>query len=218
MQMEKDWLQLQGFNNERCKRSSKTSSLRFAKRGREGDDCCPNDRYIQNITYVGNYIETAKNNIYAGNSVTNTQTFGDVIINSGVTVKYVAKNIHIQNGFTVNPGGKFIAIPTEDCIYQPVQRLKKRERLLLNDDSKILKTKDLVIYPNPSDGLYTVKALNSEIVSIEIYNYYGAKIISYNKENFNSLINIQNQANGTYFYKIVLVDGEVSTGKFVKIN
>ena len=35
MQMEKDWLQLQGFNNERCKRSSKTSSLRSAKRERD---------------------------------------------------------------------------------------------------------------------------------------------------------------------------------------
>ncbi len=78
--------------------------------------------------------------------------------------------------------------------------------------------KPLVVYPNPSDGLYTVKVLNNEIVSIEIYNYYGAKIISYNKDNFNSLINIQNQAIGTYFYKIVLINGEVNSGKLVKFN
>ena len=50
--MEKDWLQLQGFNNERCKRSSKTSSLRFAKRGRDGDYYCRSSNCLHNLLYT----------------------------------------------------------------------------------------------------------------------------------------------------------------------
>ena len=69
-------------------------------------DCCPNDRYIQNTTYVGDYIHTAKNNIWAGDHVTNSQAYGLVIVNSGVKVKYVAKNISIQSGFYVQQIGR----------------------------------------------------------------------------------------------------------------
>lgn len=198
------------------------SSLGYNIHNFELNDCCPNDRYIQNVTYLNDYIETAKNNIFAGNNVTTSVANGNVIIGYGVDVKYVAKNINIQSGFSVMPGGTFKAIATEDCIYQSVQRKSLRERPSLdgNNSFKINNTvnSDLLIYPNPSNGIFTFKTLNSEITNIEIYNYFGTKIVSYNKENFNSLINLEDHANGTYFYKVILSDGKVNSGKLIKTN
>jgi hypothetical protein len=185
-------------------------------------DCCPNERYIQNTTYIGDYIHTAKNNIWAGDHVTNSQPFGSVIINSGVSVKYIAKNISIQSGFFVQQGATFKAIPTEDCIYQPVQRVAQKERYVSDNIlfNQILPNEDknVLVYPNPSAKIFTIKSTKEEIESIEIYNQYGQKILSYNKYEFKSLIDLDNHASGTYFYKATLKNGNISRGKLMKSN
>lgn len=203
------------------------SSLGYNIQNFELNDCCPNDRYIQNTTYIGDYIHTAKNNIWAGHHVTNSQPFGLVIVNSGVDVKYVAKNISIQSGFVVQPGAKFKAIPTEDCVYQPVFRLKPRERFPIEENitssemfnkknNTVFNDNTVVVYPNPSNGVFNILPLKEEILSIDVYNNTGSIIYTCNKSNNTSLINLTNEADGTYFYKIIFNNGETSKGKVIK--
>jgi len=62
---------------------------------------------------------------------------------------------------------------------------------------------DLLIYPNPSTGIFQIKNDDLKITAVEIYNVMGEKIYASSKNAENNLtIDISNQPKGIYFVTV----------------
>ncbi len=70
------------------------------------------------------------------------------------------------------------------------------------------------IYPNPSNGIFTVES-GAMISNIEIINVLGEKIYSSKVNSEKTVIDLNSQPKGIYFYKIIASDGGNSTGKLI---
>jgi len=85
--------------------------------------------------------------------------------------------------------------------------------------NEIKETKTITVYPNPSNGLFTIKELGiRDKEQVEVYNMLGEKIY-YEPIISNSqfVIDLSSQASGVYLYRITNMDGSlVSTGKLIK--
>jgi len=78
----------------------------------------------------------------------------------------------------------------------------------------------LSVYPNPSNGLFQLKITNYELGAtnlVEVYNMLGEKIYTQtNIENSTFNIDLGNQANGVYMYRVLTTNGNmVGEGKVV---
>ena len=76
------------------------------------------------------------------------------------------------------------------------------------------------IYPNPSTGIFTLQAKSGELSgkSIEVFNVLGEKVLKQilRSAQDDKVINLNNQPNGVYFYRIVGEDGGlIGTGKLI---
>ena len=73
---------------------------------------CPDVDYIQNsyLQDIGKITFSSQNLTTAGNSVTNTRTFGNVVIDNNAIVEYKsATRVVLEPGFSVNEGAYFLA-------------------------------------------------------------------------------------------------------------
>ena len=77
---------------------------------------------------------------------------------------------------------------------------------------------NVVIYPNPSNGIFTISYGNSKLSSIEVYDLTG-KIIVSKKEiqtsNFETSIDLSNTQTGIYFVKIA-TDNQTTVKRIIK--
>jgi len=78
----------------------------------------------------------------------------------------------------------------------------------------------IIVYPNPSNGEFTVSIKNYELgitSSVEVYNMLGEKIYSqFLIPNSSFLIDLSNKPNGIYFYRILSdVGGVLGEGKLI---
>lgn len=74
------------------------------------------------------------------------------------------------------------------------------------------------IFPNPSNGIFTVTGLVSG-QTVKLYNCLGQMITSFVAENLKHQLDISNQANGFYIVQIFDGDGTpVQQNKIVKVN
>ncbi len=84
----------------------------------------------------------------------------------------------------------------------------------LNNDLELIK-----VFPNPSSGTFTLSLSNTnEKCSIEIYNEMGKKVLTETLRSAqgDNLIELTNQPNGVYFYRVLKQDGGlVGSGKMV---
>ncbi|MFA6524110.1 MAG: SBBP repeat-containing protein [Candidatus Paceibacterota bacterium] len=78
-----------------------------------------------------------------------------------------------------------------------------------------------IIYPNPSNGIYTLKAefKEKENITISVYNSMGQKLFENNSNNlagsFNKTINLTDYSDGIYFV-VVNISGKNHMGKIIK--
>jgi hypothetical protein len=81
------------------------------------------------------------------------------------------------------------------------------------------KAENVSIYPNPSNGKFTIQESGARIQNpeIEIYNMLGEKVFSkFTTDNSQLTINLNDQPAGIYLYRIITETGNlVSTGKLV---
>ncbi len=81
----------------------------------------------------------------------------------------------------------------------------------------IAKNEELRVFPNPNDGVFNLYLSNVSVQSkVEVFNYLGENIYQ-SKINFgNTEINLGEQPNGIYLYRVLKDNGElVGEGKVV---
>jgi hypothetical protein len=81
------------------------------------------------------------------------------------------------------------------------------------------------VYPNPSTGIFTITlagvqnpdSYRDELVTIEIYNVLGEQVLTELRQPADdNLIDISNQPNGIYFYRVTSPNGElIGEGKVI---
>ena len=73
------------------------------------------------------------------------------------------------------------------------------------------------VYPNPNNGVFTIKSSAGSGQSlVEIYNVLGENIYKSNINSVNTEINLSNQPNGVYFYRVLKDNGSrIVNGKIV---
>ncbi|MGP8214693.1 MAG: T9SS type A sorting domain-containing protein [Bacteroidia bacterium] len=77
------------------------------------------------------------------------------------------------------------------------------------------------VYPNPSNGIFQLRIKNYELginSTVEVYNVLGGKVYSNHQitKLSNYQIDISNQPNGIYFYRVIAENGEqVGEGKII---
>jgi hypothetical protein len=155
--------------------------------------------YIQNRQYGWNANDNSiykadivsKNEIFAGDSVTQRTDFKEVTIEPNAEVQFVAcKAIHIKPGFHAKAGSKFHAkIDMEHCAYcvssglapvkdktiRDLEQEKENEFIATNDD-----TNPVRVYPNPGIERVTLEVLDKHVTSFDytVYDIAG-KLIGY---------------------------------------
>jgi hypothetical protein len=76
---------------------------------------------------------------------------------------------------------------------------------------------EVSLYPNPSNGKFIIQSVGFNYKSlIEIYNVLGEKVYTSNVSSFYTTIDISNEANGIYLYRMIDEKGGPSSeGKFI---
>ncbi len=71
------------------------------------------------------------------------------------------------------------------------------------------------INPNPSSGIFTIKASRMLNSRVKIYNALGEKIYQSEIRSPQTAIDLSNQPSGLYFYQITSADKQIVTGKLI---
>ncbi len=129
-------------------------------------------------------------------SILITEIFGggttQIIVPSNAPTGATRMRISIQDEDNLTPCDSISSGETED--YKIVVKLVSTTK------NPIIKP-DLILYPNPSPGIFTLEfknQINSDWV-IEVYSILGKRIYSSVLEGFSHSIDLSNQSNGIYF-------------------
>ncbi len=77
---------------------------------------------------------------------------------------------------------------------------------------------EMVIYPNPSTGVFNIVTKNgkSGVKNIEVYNILGMQIMNQSLTGNNNLIDLGKQSGGIYIYRLLAEDGSIiGQGKLI---
>ena len=72
-------------------------------------------------------------------------------------------------------------------------------------------SEQIVVYPNPNNGQFTIESTIGGASSVEIYNILGEKVFTRNLSTTKgaNTINISNQPNGVYLYRVISESGDL---------
>jgi len=89
----------------------------------------------------------------------------------------------------------------EDCEVTPIKQISRDAAL--------------TIFPNPAQNLLYLNA-QSSMNNIEIYSGMGALLSHIRINDKNKIIDVSNFQPGMYFIRVTLLDGKITTSKFIK--
>ena len=69
---------------------------------------------------------------------------------------------------------------------------------------------DLIVYPNPSAGIFTVHSEETIIKQIDITNLFGEEIFTTTVANSETTIDLSKQAKGIYFIQVLTEKGIIN--------
>lgn len=158
--------------------------------------------------------------------------YHNYVINSGANVLLQAdEEIYLTDGFYAAAGSEFIAYlaPCGNVASMDDEGIRGREASeVLNDslwqemgcpNQNIFQasSKDMVIYPNPVTGTFSIRLGNpsEKVESVEVYNVMGGKVLS----QFNTTtegFDASSFQKGMYILTVKCTSGNVYFGKFVK--
>lgn len=81
--------------------------------------------------------------------------------------------------------------------------------------NKMEKINDVLVYPNPSNGMFNVEVEDFINTSIVIFNSLGEKITEEKLNSNSTSINISSCSKGIYFYQLKNANGIVKSGRVV---
>jgi ssDNA-binding Zn-finger/Zn-ribbon topoisomerase 1 len=194
---------------------------------------CEDNYFIQNKIYespfylpnsvngLENFFERSSNTIVAGNNVTSSKPYGDVIIknisysNSQPFVTFSAQNrVVLKSGFKAEKGTRFKAI-NSNCSYNNrinqyyIDTVKKFYHSEEEDDDNFLgqyKVLDKIfIKPNPNNGIFKI-SLNEKPHKIIIRNTFFKELKSIIVEDEEITLNMSEFDDGVYLLEFIYND------------
>lgn len=79
-----------------------------------------------------------------------------------------------------------------------------------------IETSYIVIYPNPSSGIFHVNLPSNQVYQIEVLDNMGRVVLNQSNTENTTTLNLSNQASGVYLIRMIDADGNVSFGRVVK--
>lgn len=114
----------------------------------------------------------------------------------------------VASGVLIQPDNKIVFTgqvnngPDQNVNYQSCfGAMRLNPGVVLNVDSFIL-SNNIVVYPNPSDGISHIKTsnFNDEVFKTEIYNVLGQKVLEFGESSLmDKELNLSHLHSGTYF-------------------
>ncbi|MFN5983076.1 MAG: T9SS type A sorting domain-containing protein, partial [Fluviicola sp.] len=106
--------------------------------------------------------------------------------------------IHANPNIINNGGGIDNAKSAQDFSYL----MNQTDVETMTNSTALIKNDHLIIYPNPTDGLFTIDLQNIENAQIEIYTVFGQKVKSLSQIEAKTTIDMTGFTKGIYFVKI----------------
>lgn len=170
----------------------------------------PDNLFIQNMTFNRARDVYGSTDIVAGKNVSSDYAQGNVTV-SGTKVRFIAKHqITLKSGFSVKNNGKFTAsVEHYTCPTGGVRRAIINNDVLADEEDIIDENGEseethFAIYPNPSDGLFTISMEESDSpYTIEITDMTGRTVYTRNGDEQEVEIDLSGKAKGVYTVKVL---------------
>lgn len=170
------------------------------------------DTYIQNthFFYPNKVVQTI-GSIYAGSSVTNEKSTGEVYFTSSSNTTFIAKEqIRLKPGFRAGYGANFRAYTSNNIGCDPVNisyLLRKETQNSETAYTDVLSTKEINIFPNPNIGDFNLYFPFDHNYKVEIIDILGNIVFA---DNFSKIgttnIVLKNLTYGIYYARITYLD------------
>lgn len=173
----------------------------------------PDNLFIQNMTFNRARDVYGSTDIVVGKNVSSDYAQGNVTVSgNGTKVRFIAKNqVTFKSGcFSVKNNGKFTAsVEHYTCPTGGVRRaiinndvLAEEEDIIDGNDEN--EENRFAIYPNPSDGLFTISMEESDSpYTIEITDMTGRTVYTGNGDEQEVEIDLSGKAKGVYTVKVL---------------
>jgi hypothetical protein len=191
-------------------------SFDYSEHSRPPKECCALQPHlsIQNQNIAGRWDYILLQTISAGPSVA-VKAGSDVLFQAGT-------QISLLPGFTVEPGTEFDAIiagctpggrmanpdlPVTSCASKQTTATRKAPEK---------KEAELIVYPNPSAGVFTLSATENSISKVCVVDLFGKVVREYSKPGSEVMnLDISEQPKGIYIVKVEQLDGKVRMKKVI---
>jgi len=170
----------------------------------------------QNIIYITTDVTSGNtDNQYASEAIIATNT-----IESGAFAEYKAgQRVELPVGFHAQSGSYFhAAIQSVPKALPQTNTSTNTSKTITTDDIESLDNSDLIVYPNPFNGIVNVvfDYRDGEKYQIAIYNNRGQFIKVENIDATHTVIDLYNLQAGVYFLKIYHNDVVIATTKIIR--
>jgi uncharacterized delta-60 repeat protein len=166
----------------------------------------------------GDWIAASSSNGFLFRKFTETSHVPYIYENNGVlttidaaSYQWYLNNEHIQNAtestYTAQQNGSYTVMTSNN---DGCSRLSGAYNMISLGIEKEIAS-GISIYPNPSNGLFTLKgnASNSKLQHVKVLNMMGSVIFSSNTTQSNMVVDIQNSPSGVYFIELHFNSGKV---------
>lgn len=195
-------------------KADESGNIEWSKRiGRSGRDYISYIKQLQDTGYV--MIGTTTDSLFINSAFyfVKTDSLGNTCFGNSVSPAVMNVPINVDT-FSFNIG----SLDSSDNIVFAVSYGGTDSLLCYNNGSNsiqdIEEKADITVYPNPAHGSINLVA-KKEMLSVEIISIEGKIIFKREPTNYSIMIDISQQPNGIYFYRVKLKDHMV-TGKIIK--
>jgi PKD repeat protein len=98
---------------------------------------------------------------------------------------------------------------TEDYKLNLIASSSNEEDRTGQDDKELPNTQDVIITPNPTNGIFTVNTNGGKIDKVVVYSVIGKLVKTINTKGDNVNIDISGVKSGVYYVKVFTVNGEI---------